>query len=216
LAPGNSCTINVTFTPKATGNRDAKLNLIANDETEFVPIQGTGTLPGSNATAPLNISADAGTLQVSPGGSASMGFTVQSNSGEGTLVLALSGVLPAGVTVSFDPPTTTQPSTRVTMTVVSAGSASLGSQGNERTPLYAALFPAMGIVGLILGRNKTKAVRLRLAIVFAGLMILFMMAGCGGRATSPTSPAGDFPLNVSVTSTATGHSASASVTLKLM
>jgi len=42
LAPGSSCTINVTFTPKATGNRDAKLNLIANDELEFVPLTGTG------------------------------------------------------------------------------------------------------------------------------------------------------------------------------
>jgi len=43
LAPGSSCTINVTFTPKATGNRDAKLNLIGNDEAEFVPLTGTGT-----------------------------------------------------------------------------------------------------------------------------------------------------------------------------
>jgi len=42
LAPGSSCTINVTFTPKATGNRDAKLNLIANDEAEFVPLTGSG------------------------------------------------------------------------------------------------------------------------------------------------------------------------------
>lgn len=42
LAVGNSCTINVTFTPKATGNRDAKLNLIANDEAEFVPLTGSG------------------------------------------------------------------------------------------------------------------------------------------------------------------------------
>jgi len=42
LAPGSSCNINVTFTPKATGNRDAKLVLTSNDETEFVPVQGTG------------------------------------------------------------------------------------------------------------------------------------------------------------------------------
>ncbi|HKD13788.1 MAG TPA: choice-of-anchor D domain-containing protein, partial [Candidatus Angelobacter sp.] len=43
LAPGSSCTINVTFTPKASGNRDAKLSLTDNDENnEFVPLTGSG------------------------------------------------------------------------------------------------------------------------------------------------------------------------------
>ena len=96
------------------------------------------------------------------------------------------------------------------MTIDASASASLAPQSEGRTPpLYAALFPVLGIVGLALGRKMRKAVYL--ALVFAGLVALSMMVGCGGRVTPP---AKTFPLNVTVTSTSTGHSATTGVTLQ--
>ena len=221
LTPGNSCNINVTFTPSVTGNRDAKLVLSSNDEGgEFVPLTGVGTLPGASISAPMSISADAATLQITPGSTASMGFKVQSMAGEGTLMVTFSGALPPGVTVSLNPAninTNIETSARVTLTAVASASASLGPQGTGRTPpLYAALFPVLGIVGLVFGKKRSKLSRLRLALIFAGLMILMMMLGCGGRATSPTTGGGFFPLNVTATSTTTGHTASTTVTLQMM
>jgi len=42
VAPGGSCQIEVTFTPKAKGNRSAFLNVSSNDGTDTVPLTGTG------------------------------------------------------------------------------------------------------------------------------------------------------------------------------
>jgi hypothetical protein len=216
LSPGSSCNINVTFTPLVKGSLSATLVLTSNDGTRTVPLSGTGKQGGS-APAPLDISADAAIVQLSPGGKASIGINVQSTADEGTLMLTWSGPLPPGVTVSLNPASidatlTNQPSSRVTMTVDASASASLAPRSKGRTPpLYAALFPVLGIVGLALGRKRRNVVYL--ALVFAGLMILSMMGGCGGRVT-PSTPSS--PLNVTVTSMSTGHSASTSVTLQLM
>lgn len=220
LSPGSACNINVTFTPLVKGKLAATLILTSNDGTTNVPLSGQGTGGGAITSPPMAIDADAPILEVSPGGTASMGFNVTSTSGEGTLMVTWSGALPPGVTVSLNPASidTSQLSARVTLTAVASASASLAPQGRGGTPpLYAALFPVLGIVGLALGRKRGKVVRLRLALLFAGLMILFVMMGCGGMATPPSSSsAGSFPLEVTVTSTTTGHSASTSVTLQMM
>jgi hypothetical protein len=193
------------------------LVLTSNDGTMTVALSGSGKNGGGGgAAAPLDISAESATLQVPPGGTASMDFTVQSTADEGMVTLSWAGTLPSGVTVSFNPMSTNQPTTKVTMTVVSSRSAALAPHPSGKAPLYATLFPVLGIVGLALGR-KNKAVRLRLAMVVAGMMILFLMTGCGGKVTPPTtSPGGAFPVSVTVTSATTGHSASASVTLNVM
>jgi len=57
---------------------------------------------------------------------------------------------------------------------------------------------------------------LRLAFAFAGLMILFALAGCGGTASPPPPFTGSFPINVTVTSPTTGDTASTSVTIQVL
>jgi Transmembrane protein 131-like N-terminal/Abnormal spindle-like microcephaly-assoc'd, ASPM-SPD-2-Hydin len=42
VAPGANCTINVTFTPQAIGNRNAQLSVTAGGSVQKVPVTGTG------------------------------------------------------------------------------------------------------------------------------------------------------------------------------
>jgi Abnormal spindle-like microcephaly-assoc'd, ASPM-SPD-2-Hydin len=54
LAVGASCTLNITFTPSATGGRGAVLVVDGtNDEEGFVNVGGTGTLGVTGATTNL-------------------------------------------------------------------------------------------------------------------------------------------------------------------
>jgi len=96
------------------------------------------------------------------------------------------------------------------------GSASLIPLGTGKTPpLYAAFFPVLGLAGLALGRKKSKASRLRLAVVLAGLVLLLGVVGCGGTRAAPVIN-GSFPINVIVSSPTTGDSASTGVTVQVL
>jgi hypothetical protein len=46
IAAGSSCTVNVTFTPTATGSRAGNLTVTAAGITNTVPLSGTGVAPG--------------------------------------------------------------------------------------------------------------------------------------------------------------------------
>jgi len=192
---------NVTNSATVSGGGDPNSHT-ANDPTHIGP--------------PLQISANGGSLQVAQGGTASMDFIVDSSAGEGTVNMSFTGAVPPGVKISFNPGSTSQLTTTVTMTVTATpGSASLAPLGTGKTPpLYAALFPVLGLAGLVLGRKRSKAARLRLAVLLAGLVLLLAVAGCGGTRTPVIN--GSFPVNVIVSSPTTGDTASTSVTIQVL
>jgi len=192
---------NVTNSATVSGGGDPNSHT-ANDPTHIGP--------------PIQVTVNgAGNIQVNPGGSSSMTFTVDSNSSEGTINMSCSG-LPPGVTCSFNPSSTNQLETTVTMTVNAAGGSSLVVPPSSRnTPLYAAVFPLLGLIGLAFGRKKGKVARLRLAFVFAGMLLALVLAGCGGT-SHPPALTGTFPVTVTATSPTTGDSGSATVTITVL
>jgi ABC-type glycerol-3-phosphate transport system substrate-binding protein len=69
------------------------------------------------------------------------------------------------------------------------------------------------LAGLVLGRKKSKAGRLRLAFLLAGMVLVFLLLGCGGSVTTPPTPQGTFQVTVTGTSATTGDSGSAVISV---
>jgi len=192
--------------------------------TNTVTVSGGGELNTANDTASdpthtgsaaLQITANGNNLTVVAGSSTSLDFTVDAASGLGTITFSCSG-LPVGATCSFNPASESQVTATVTMTVsTTAGSAAfqpLGNHGN--TPFYAVLLPFLGLAGLTLRGKKGKATRLRLAMLLAGLMMLFSLVSCGGRGSVQNgTPAGTFPFSVTASSATTSASATMNLTV---
>ncbi|GAA2022046.1 hypothetical protein GCM10009839_19110 [Catenulispora yoronensis] len=70
LAAGANCTISVTFTPSAAGNRSGNLTVTASGITSTVPLSGTGVAPGpilaanpSSLTFPTTLSGSSSATQ---------------------------------------------------------------------------------------------------------------------------------------------------------
>jgi hypothetical protein len=162
--------------------------------------------------APIAITLASSAITVNVGGTQFVNFTVDSSAGEGTINFACSG-LPFGATCSFNPPSTNQLSTTVTMGVTaSAGTASVLPLGTGRTqpPLYAAVL--LGFVGLGISLRKGKTMRVRLAVLLAAMALALAFVGCGGGMTTPPTPKGTYQVTVTATST-TGDSGSAVLTM---
>ena len=190
---------NVTNSATVSGGGDPNSHT-ANDPTHIGP--------------PVQISIGVSNVTVNVGGTQFVTLTVDSTAGEGTLNLSCSG-LPFGSTCSFNPPSTNQLSTTVTMGITtSPGAGSVLPLGTGRTPpLYAAVLPLLGLmIGFGL-RKKGKLARMRLAFAFSGLALFLALMGCGGTRTTPPTPASTSQVTVTATSTTTGDSGSATITL---
>ena len=229
---GWSCILNTLICTRAdvlnAGASYPAITLAVNVATNVAPnvtntatVSGGGELNTANDTAtdpthtsnlPLQIIATGGTLSVMAGGTTSMDFTVESSPGVGVITFSCSG-LPPGASCSFNPSSENQLTATVTMTVTTAaGSVSVVPFGGHRTtPVYAVLLPLLGLAGLGFGRKKGNQRRLRLAMLLAGLLMLLIFAGCGGRGQTPGTPRGTFPVTV----TATSSTAQASTTVNL-
>ena len=146
-----------------------------------------------------------------------MTFTVDSSPGEGNINFACSGLPPAS-SCSFNPPSTSQLSTTVSMGITT----SLGNNGavmpfwpKTSPPLYAALVSLLGVIATVFGLRKSKRTRLRVVMVLASITVLVLLVGCGGGRFIPGTPAGTFQVTVTATSTTTGDSGSAVITVQV-
>jgi uncharacterized repeat protein (TIGR01451 family) len=217
LQPGNSY-------PPITLTVNVPVDITAN-VTNMATVSGGGDPNSHTASDPthigpkLQMSPNGGpNLQVTAGSTTSMDFTVDSSPGLGAITFACSG-LPTGASCSFNPPSESQISATVTMTVsTSLNSASVSpDKWNPVVPVYAALFPILAFAGLGIGRKKGKAARLRLAMLLAGLVVFLAFVGCGGGSLLRTgTPAGNFTITVSATSASTSQSASTTVNLTVL
>ncbi len=191
---------NITNSAAVSGGGDVNTgNNTASDPTHIgPPIQ---IAPNNNAT----------TLTITSGSSASMDFTVDSSNGIGAVTFACSG-LPAATSCSFNPPSESQLTATVTMTITTTkGSATTPVALNPPNMLfYGPLVSFVGLLGFILYGMKSFRPRMRLAMFAASAIVLLALAGCGSNGLKGT-PKGTFPVTV----TASGTGAQATVTLNL-
>ncbi|MBZ5507915.1 MAG: DUF11 domain-containing protein [Acidobacteriia bacterium] len=201
LAPGASY-------PAITLTVNIPIN-IQNNFTNTATVSGGGETNTGNNTAtdaislgpPIIITPHSTSTTVRAGTAGSFIFDVEDDDLTlGMVSFGCSG-LPVGTSCIFNPPSTNQALTTVTLTISTSGhghnvvtSQNFGVGG--KAPLYAMFFPVFGLVGIALGGRKSKKSRLRLAMVFLGMMALLSFAGCGGGGHNITTPAGSYQITV--------------------
>jgi uncharacterized repeat protein (TIGR01451 family) len=198
---------------------------IVNNFTNTATVSGGGDVNPNNNTAhdsislgpPIVITPQANSQSVKAGGSGQFTFNVEDDDPTlGMVTFGCSG-LPVGTSCTFNPPATNLALSQVTMTITTSAAASSNvvsgqlSGPGSTPPYYAALLPLLGMLGFAMTGRKKKA-RLRLALVFAGLMTLMSFVGCGG-AHGITTPAGTY--TITVTAATTTVQASTQVTLSV-
>ena len=203
VASASSCTINVTFTPTATGERLGELTLNTNDPNSphTIALSGTGTdllispAEGSATTATINAGQTATyQLVISPegfAGSVSMSCT-------GAPAQATCSVTPSSVTLDGTNPATVE--VRVSTTAPSMLGPPLGPQPGQPWLLW--------LVALAMLASLVQAVRRRRALAgfVAALLFVVLWSSCGEGAAPPSpiggggTPAGTYTLTVTATS----------------
>ncbi|HEV2324412.1 MAG TPA: choice-of-anchor D domain-containing protein [Terracidiphilus sp.] len=207
LAAGASCTINVTFTPTANGNRTGQLTISDNATTSPQTVALSGT-----AATPLTLAPSASggnSVTVASGATATYSLLLTSNNYAGTVALSCTGA-PAYATCAVNPSSTTLSSgqnTSVTVTVTTASTTQASIGMPHPSGLRLANFGWLALVALpLLFSMRRRAIRVGLVALLAAA--LWTTTGCGGGggggSTAPppithnTSP-GTYTLTVTAT-----------------
>jgi hypothetical protein len=228
IAGGTSCTVSVTFTPTASGNRTGTLSI--NDDAagspQTVALTGTGevftlaaasgsstsaaVLPGQVATYTLSVAAEGGFNQ-------SLTFTCTGAPSEATC------------TVSPNPVTPGSSATNITVSVTTTAPSVSGPRPRALPPVPP-LSPGLGgllMLALVLaamawalGRLKQPGVsrwQFGMTLFASVLLLTLALAGCHSGGTTPDlgTPAGTYTLTVTATPGSGSSALSQSVTLTL-
>jgi Abnormal spindle-like microcephaly-assoc'd, ASPM-SPD-2-Hydin len=126
LAAGSPCTINVTFTPTATGLRTGAITIADNaaNNPQSVPLSGTGT--------DFSVSASPSTQVVTAGKSTTYTLSVAPISGfTGTVALNCSGVPPEG-SCTISPTSVSLNGTMTSTVIVTSTTTGKGKKGTPK------------------------------------------------------------------------------------
>jgi hypothetical protein len=231
VAPGSSCTINVTFTPTAVGARTGTLTIThdAPGGSNSVSLSGTGTdfsiapASGSSTTATVNAGTTATyNITLTPdgfGGTASLTCAWVSAQPTGTACtvlptsVQLSGNTPQNATVSI----TTQARSMVGPSMRQPGP---GLGDRLKVPWFLWL-ACLGLLATLAAASRgERRAWLRRATPFGALLSLILLwsacggGGGGGGGTTPP-PTGTLAGTYSLTVTATSGSAIRTIALTL-
>jgi VCBS repeat-containing protein len=228
VAPGGTCTVDVTFTPTATGPLSGSVTIVDNDHGIASSTQ-TVSLSGTGADFTLAVASGYSSSQsVSPGQTATYTLSVGGEGGFNQAVTFTCAGAPSEstCTVSPNPATVGSSATSVTVTVTTTASSASAPrtfpplQPRLPRPQVMLMLAALLAAGAWLirdwreeGASRGRAVLLPLA---AGLLLAVMATTCGGGggggggSTNPGTPAGSYALTVTGTfgsgSTALSHS----------
>jgi hypothetical protein len=199
LTPG-ACTISVTFTPTASGQRTGTLTITDAIGVQTVSVTGTGA-------AGLALSVESGATNsatVTAGTTAHYQLRIGGGGMSGTATLTCTGA-PAGATCTVpasEPLNATTATTfQVSVTTATRSNALLHKLGSQSEWMWALLLP--GIVLLpAWSRDRRSALRRLSGAFFIALLLL--LSGCGGNGSmgnslSTGTPAGTYSLTVSAT-----------------
>jgi hypothetical protein len=218
VAAGSSCTISVTFTPTATGNRTGTLTLTDNagDSPQTVTLSGTGqdfVLATSKNSSP--------SATISPGQTATYKLIVNAESEfDQSVALTCAGYpVAASCTVS---PSTVNPGTEF-MLLVTTTAPSVTSPRRIPPPRLPGPKVLLGLAMLLvcfawtLIASRRLRAKWRILPLALGLLLALALASCGRGGPAPGSnhgtPTGTY--NLKVTGTFNSGSATVSHTITL-
>ena len=211
LAASSRCTINVTFTPKASGTRGGTLTM--SDNASGIPQVVNLTVAGADFS--LSSSRSSGHLKA--GATATYQVAVSPVGGAFTQVVKVtcSGA-PALTTCKMSPksvtPNGSAAASTLTITTTGSGAQAASLRSSHDRTMYAIWIPGIGLFGMILVGSRARSRRLQgillLSLIAGGLMFMIGCAGGTGITTPPqtgTAP-GTYTIMVSGTSGALQHS----------
>ncbi len=212
LAANSTCTINVTFTPTASGTRTGTLGVTdnASGSPQVVNLTGAG--------ADFNLANSTGADTIQPGSAATYTLTVSAIGGSfGNAVKLTCSGLPAATSCSLSPSAVTPgtSSASSTLTITTAATVSrLAPQLSPSAPIYAVWIQlqAIGLFGVVVVASRRSGRKLRGGIlsILLTAALLFMTACAGGTGIGPArqtgTSAGTYTLTVTGSSGNLQHS----------
>ena len=207
VAAGANCTINVTFTPTASGSRTASLSIADNaaGNPQTVSLSGTG------APQDYSVSASPGSATVPAGSPATFTLSVSPAYGFSQAVSLSCSGLPSLSSCSFSPVGVTPSGSAATSTLTISTTPTTTSAVDGKLPgAPATRFPIAlaGILAALFSFGGVRKRSLRLLSIVALIAIPAVLAGCGGhgKTTVPGTPPGSYTVTVTAAS-GTGNSA---------
>jgi hypothetical protein len=200
LAPGQSCTVGVTFTPVAPGSRIGTLIINGNGNTFPATVSltgvgnGSGSVSGSGGTpSALTLTASPTALTVAKGAQETVTITLTAPTGfSQTVTLACTATGGATCTVtqpSPNPVTGAAPSTATVTVSVPSGNTITISNLIRPGRLLATLLPFGGIGLIFAGRRRRWLLMLGLVVCLAlGMVNCGGGGGGGGSSSSSQTP----------------------------
>lgn len=197
IAVNASCTINVSFTPQATGARSATITLTddAPNSPQTLFVQGTGATAFQLSPTPQSTTAAsvvAGqtaqyNLQLNPGTGFNGNVTISCT---GAPTAATCSLSPSSLAISSSNPVSF--TAKITTTGAAAGSSPLDAASPKHwrfspTPVAALLVMCLLLI-LVRKRPKVVPARMAYALSFAFVFCGIGLVGCGGGYSSTAPP----------------------------
>ncbi len=222
LNPGASCTVNVVFTPTATGTRSGSVTITdsAPGSPHSVSLSGTGT---TAPTPDFGISFSPSSATITAGQSATFTLTATAAGGfNQAIALSCSGA-PAGSACNVSPssinPNGSTATAQVNVTTTARSSLVPASWPRLWWPLALVLLAALAYLMLYMLPRQSRP-RIRLAIAVPALGLLLASIGCGSTAQNTVTtaqggtPAGSYTLTITSTGGGQNHTAAITVVVK--
>lgn len=217
-----TCTIQVTFTPTASGSRTGTLTVTdsALDSPQLVTLTGAGI---DFSVAPPTSSSSS----VQPGGTATYQISIAPIGGtfSSAITLACEG-LPAFSTCTLTPTSVTPGATAATVNVsIQTTGATTAHASVQRPATIGRTLPLLGLFGMVVVGAGTRKARRRMGASFLTLMLIITLAlllwtGCGSTKTvtvttqNNQTPAGTYTVLVIGTSGSVQHFTSLTLTVQ--
>jgi hypothetical protein len=210
LAPQQTCTISVTFTPASAGSLTATLSVA--DNATGAP--QTTTLNGTGTPAPtFSISSPTGPQTIPAGGAATYTITVtpQNGSFSNAVTFAVSG-LPAGATGTFQPMSVTPGGSPATSTLTIQTSPLQTAAAKVGWPLAVPVLAALGLFFLP-GKRRRRWISMAV-LLLTSFGAVTAITGCGGGFAIPTAPTQTYAVTITATSGAIQQTTTVQLTVE--